>query len=107
MDARQLPKRARIIVAEHLARCGLRWHCTRIFVRHDLRTERGPAWATMHTTSGSTFVLCLDADLEDGRGPSLESLIGHEIGHLVLNRCSLDHDTEELICDLVGRILAS
>lgn len=107
MNARQLPKRARIILADHLARCGLKWHCTRVFIRHGLRTDRGPAWATVHTTSENTFVLCLDSDIADWNGSRLERLIGHEIGHLALDRCELNHDTEERICNVIGRILAS
>lgn len=106
MTRRQLQKRARLIIRQHLARCSLKWRCTRISIRPQLVSDHGPAWATVKTTSRSTFVLHLDADLLRGEGPALETLIGHEVGHIALDWCQLEYEAEERICDLIGHILA-
>ncbi len=79
--------------------------CTRIMVMPGLIANGTPVWACVRATSDDTFVIQLEADLLSG-GPPLAALLGHEIAHLVLNRCGLSHAQEEKICDLIGDILA-
>ena len=106
MTRRQLQKRARDIIGLHLAMCGLSWKCLRIFVREGLSTDRGACWAAVRVLRGATFTLSLDSELLNGEGPPLDSLIGHEVGHIVLNGCQLKYGAEERACDVIGRILA-
>lgn len=89
-------------------RCGLTIRCTKILIRTGLQVDRKDAWASVHTTSTHTFVINLDSEwLNPGsRKPQLSNVLGHEIGHLVLQGLELSEDNEEAICDRIGHILA-
>lgn len=103
--------KARKIVNECLKLCGLsRSHrCTQIHISKNLRIDgSGTVWGYMRSTSDCTFILGLQAGMDDAR---LRQVIGHEIGHIMTSEIMRSDGRsrvqwEEFACDAIGNLFA-